>query len=102
MVRFGQPPRIQKYVFIRSTAVDLNLCEADFFAKYVIFISNEVVGFPPPSSKVGLCSDVFEFWVFLELARNMKTVQVKFLDEHLVVSREFLEKEYKIEYNGHW
>lgn len=48
--------------------------------------------FPPTSAKVTVCSGDFEFWLVLELVCNMNTVQTEFLDQHLLISSEFVEK----------
>lgn len=56
--------------------------------------SNEVVGFSLTSSKVANCTDAFEFQLVLELVYSMQTVQTEFLDQSLLVSSEFVEKEY--------
>lgn len=54
-----------------------------------------MVGFSLTSSKVANCTDdAFEVQLVLELVYSMKTVQTKFLDQSLLVSSEFLEKEY--------
>lgn len=53
------------------------------------------MGVFPTSSKGAVSSSVFEFWLVQELVCSMEVVQAKFIDQHLVVSREFLEKEYK-------